>query len=189
MPTRGGGSMQAETEPAARNRRPEPDLSVHYRRGRAPAQGPRTTGRTVGLRAPARQLIVERIRTLLRDTGNIMWKILSSVVLVLALSGPSALAANPRNEAKALVQFGIEVAQKGLWKEAMYRWERAVEVDPTYAAAFNNLAVAYEHEGLFEKARKAYDTAMSLDPKSASIRQNYEFFKEINDRASRRNTK
>jgi Tfp pilus assembly protein PilF len=118
-----------------------------------------------------------------------MRKILSSAVLVLALCVPPALAANPRNEAKALVQFGIEVAQKGLWKEAMYRWERAVEMDPTYAAAFNNLAVAYEHEGLFEKARKAYDTAISLDPKSASIRQNYEFFKEINDRASRRNTK
>ena len=116
-----------------------------------------------------------------------MRKILSSAVLVLALCAPPALAANPRNEAKALVKFGIEVAQKGLWKEALYRWEKAAEIDPSYAAAFNNLAVAYEHEGLFEKARKAYDTAIALDPKNASIRQNYEFFKEINDRASRRN--
>jgi Tfp pilus assembly protein PilF len=118
-----------------------------------------------------------------------MRKIMSSAVLVLALCVPPALAANPRSEAKALVKFGIEVAQKGLWREAMYRWEKAAEVDPAYAAAFNNLAVAYEHEGLFEKARKAYDTAISLDPKNASIRQNYEFFKEINDRTSRRNTR
>jgi Flp pilus assembly protein TadD len=102
---------------------------------------------------------------------------------------PPALAANPRGDAKALVKFGIEVAQKGLWKEAMYRWERAAEIDPTYAAAFNNLAVAYEHEGLFEKARKAYERALELDPKNVSIRQNYEFFKEINDRASRRTTR
>jgi Tfp pilus assembly protein PilF len=114
---------------------------------------------------------------------------LSSAVLVLAFSVPPAFAGTPRNEAKAHVEFGIEVAQKGLWKEALYRWEKAVEIDPTYAAAFNNLAIAYEHEGQFEKARKAYDKAIALDPKNASIRQNYEFFKEINDRASRRTTR
>jgi Tfp pilus assembly protein PilF len=129
------------------------------------------------------------MRTSLKDIGSIMRKVLSSAVLVLALGVPPALAANPRSEAKAQVKFGIEVAQKGLWKAARFHWEKAVEIDPTYAAAFNNLAVAYEHEGLFEKARKAYDVAVSLDPKSASIRQNYEFFKEINDRASRRNTR
>ena len=118
-----------------------------------------------------------------------MRKILSSAALLLALSTPPALAANPRSEARAKVEFGIDVAQKGLWKEALYWWEKAVEIDPSYAAAYNNLAVAYEHEGLFDKARKAYDRALELDPKNASIRQNYEFFKEINDRASRRNTR
>ena len=65
---------------------------------------------------------------------------------------------------KAQVEFGIKVAQKGLWREAIYRWERAVEIDPDYAAAFNNLAVAYEHEGQFEKARKAYEKAAELEP-------------------------
>jgi Tfp pilus assembly protein PilF len=118
-----------------------------------------------------------------------MRKILSSAVLVFALCAPPALAGSPRSEAKSMVQLGIEVAQKGLWVSAIHYWERAIETDPTYAAAFNNLAVAYEHEGMFDKARKAYDKAMSLDPKNASIRQNYEYFKEINDRASRRNTK
>jgi Tfp pilus assembly protein PilF len=111
---------------------------------------------------------------------------LTLAILVLALTAPVAFAASPRSDAQAQVKFGIDVAQKGLWKEALFRWEKAVEIDPKYAAAYNNLAVAYEHEGLFEKARKAYDTAIGLDPKNASIRQNYEFFKEINDRASRR---
>jgi Tfp pilus assembly protein PilF len=115
-----------------------------------------------------------------------MRKTIALAVLVLALSAPLAFAGGPRGDAQAQVQFGIDVAQKGLWKEALYRWEKAAELDPKYAAAYNNLAVAYEHEGLFEKARKAYDKALELDPKNASIRQNYEFFKEINDRASRR---
>jgi Tfp pilus assembly protein PilF len=115
-----------------------------------------------------------------------MRKTIVAAILVLGLATTPALAGRPRSEAQAQVQFGIDVAQKGLWKEALYRWEKAVEIDPQYAAAYNNLAIAYEHEGMFEKARKAYDKALELDPKNTAIRQNYEFFKEINDRASRR---
>jgi len=90
--------------------------------------------------------------------------------------------ADAKGEAKTQVEFGINVAQRGLWREAIYRWEKAVEIDPTYAAAFNNLAIAYEHEGQLDKARKAYDKALQLDPNNSQIRQNYELFKEINDR-------
>jgi Tfp pilus assembly protein PilF len=92
------------------------------------------------------------------------------------------LHADARSEARAQVEFGIDVAQRGLWREAIYRWERAVEIDPTYAAAFNDLAVAYEHEGQLEKARQAYEKAIAIEPNNPQIRQNYELFKEINDR-------
>ena len=92
--------------------------------------------------------------------------------------------ADARSDAKAQVDFGINVAQRGLWREAIYRWERAVEIDPTYAAAFNDLAVAYEHEGQLDKARTAYEKALALEPNNPQIRQNYELFKEINDRTS-----
>jgi Flp pilus assembly protein TadD len=103
------------------------------------------------------------------------------VLLVLALSVSPALA-DARSDAKAQVNFGISVAQRGLWREAIYRWEKAVELDPTYAAAFNDLAIAYEHEGQLDKARKAYEKALELDPNSTEIKQNFELFKEINDR-------
>lgn len=94
--------------------------------------------------------------------------------------------ADARSDARAQVEFGIKVAQKGLWREAIYRWERATTLDPSYSAAFNNLAIAYEHEGQFDKAREAYDKAIELDPNNAMIRQNYDLFKEINDRTNRR---
>ena len=103
-------------------------------------------------------------------------------VLALAIAVPAY--ADRRTEAKSQVEFGISVAQRGLWKEAIYRWERAADIDPTYAAAYNNLAVAYEHEGALDKARKAYDKALELEPNNSLIRQNYELFKEINDRTS-----
>src|SRR5436190_24102845 len=92
--------------------------------------------------------------------------------------------ADARSEAKAQVAFGIDVAQKGLWREAIYRWEKAAEIDPTYAAAFNDLAVGYEHEGQLEKARIAYEKALEIEPSNTQIRQNFELFKEINDRTA-----
>lgn len=112
--------------------------------------------------------------------------VLSAALAAFAPAVPAAAGDNARDRAKEQVEFGIKVAQNGLWKEAAYRWEKAVELDPTYSAAWNNLAIAYEQQGDFEKAQKAYDKALELDPNNAMIRQNYDLFKEINDRTKRR---
>jgi Flp pilus assembly protein TadD len=105
-----------------------------------------------------------------------------SAALLAAFAVPAL--ADARSDARAQVEFGIQVAQRGLWREAIYRWERAAELDPTYAAAFNNLGVGYEHEGQLEKAAAAYEKASKLDPKNPMVRQNLELFKEINDRTN-----
>jgi len=110
-----------------------------------------------------------------------------AVVFSAALAAfASPALADARSQAKEQVEFGIQVAQSGLWKEAAYRWQKAVEIDPTYAAAWNNLAIAYEQQGNFEQANKAYQKAVELEPNNQMIRQNYDLFKEINDRAKRR---
>jgi Flp pilus assembly protein TadD len=111
---------------------------------------------------------------------------LLSGLLVVALAVPVPAEADARSDAKAQVEFGIAVAQRGLWKEALYRWKRAVELDPSYASAFNNLAIGYEHSGEFDEARRAYEKAVALEPNNALIRQNYDLFKEINDRQNTR---
>src|SRR5688572_31545420 len=107
-----------------------------------------------------------------------------AICAAVAFLSAAPASADARSDAKEQVAFGISVAQRGLWREAIYRWERAVEIDPTYAAAFNDLAVGYEHEGQLDKARKAYEKALELEPNNAQIRQNFELFKEINDRTS-----
>ena len=108
------------------------------------------------------------------------------LVLLVALSA-APLAAQNRGDAERQVAFGIEVAQRGLWREAIYRWERAALIDPTYAAAHNNLAIAYEQVGDLDKARAAYEKALELEPGNQFITQNYELFREINDRTNSEN--
>jgi Tfp pilus assembly protein PilF len=105
-------------------------------------------------------------------------------LLLVSLAGP-VLAAQ-RSEAKAHVEFGIAVAQRGLWREAAARWEQATELDPSYAAAWNNLGIGYEQLGRFDEARKAYEKALELDPGNTFIRSNYDLFREIYDRQNRR---
>jgi Flp pilus assembly protein TadD len=107
-----------------------------------------------------------------------------SALAAIAFLSVSPAFADARSDAKEQVAFGINVAQRGLWREAIYRWEKAIEIDPTYAAAHNDLAIAYEHEGQLDKARKAYEKALELEPNNVQIRQNFELFKEINDRTS-----
>jgi Tfp pilus assembly protein PilF len=107
-----------------------------------------------------------------------------ALALVLGASGV-AQAQDAREQAKSQVEFGITVAQRGLWQEAVFRWERATEIDPSYAAAFNNLGIAFEQLGKFDQAGKAYEKALELEPQNLAIQQNYDLFKEINDRAKR----
>jgi Tfp pilus assembly protein PilF len=114
------------------------------------------------------------------------WTGASALIAVLVLGLTAPLLADRRSEAKAQVQFGIELAQKKLWKEAEFRWEKAVELDPTYPSAWNNLGIAYEQQGKFPEALKAYEKARELDPKNNFILQNYDLFREIYDRQNRR---
>jgi Tfp pilus assembly protein PilF len=94
--------------------------------------------------------------------------------------------ADRRGDAKKRVEFGIKVAQKGLWPEATLQWEKAVKIDETYGAAWNNLAIGYEQLGRFDEAREAYERAMALEPNNNFIHNNYDAFREIYDRQNRR---
>jgi Flp pilus assembly protein TadD len=106
------------------------------------------------------------------------------LALMFATTGPV-----PAPSAEAELGFGIGAAQKGLWSEARFRFERAVTLDPQNAKALNDLAVAYEHQGEFEKARDAYDKALKLKPGNAYILQNFDLFREADDKRTRKSRK
>jgi Flp pilus assembly protein TadD len=87
------------------------------------------------------------------------------------------------------IAFGIEVARKGLWNEARFRFERAVALDPENAEALNDLGVALEQQGDFTRAREAFEKALKLAPSSLYIQQNYDLFREADDKRNRKKKK
>jgi tetratricopeptide (TPR) repeat protein len=77
------------------------------------------------------------------------------------------------------LRVGAQAARISLWREALFRFRRAVELDPKNAQALNNLAVAYEGNGEFEKARQTYLEALRLDKGNPYIQKNYSRFTEF----------
>lgn len=84
--------------------------------------------------------------------------------------------------------FGVDMARQGLWREAMFRFKRAVTMNSSDAMAHNNLAVAYEANGDFENARKEYLEALKLDRSNQYIQKNYSRFVEFLSRNRKRST-
>ncbi len=104
-----------------------------------------------------------------------------ALVLTIACSHQSDLSRPSSQD-----NFGVQMAKMNLWREAMFRFERAIEINPGDAQAHNNLAVAYEANGDFEKARKEYLEALRLDRTNSYIQKNYSHFVEFLSRNRKR---
>ena len=98
--------------------------------------------------------------------------VIVAALLLLAASGRSP---TTREEMK----FGVEAAKQGLWREAIFRWEKLVKSEPENPHVRNNLAVAYESVGDFDRARGEYREALRLSPGAKEIRDNYASFLEL----------
>ena len=113
-------------------------------------------------------------RRLFRDMRAI-----SLILTLITIVSPASIHAAQPLSAKEMMEFGLEAAKRGLWREAAFRWERSVKQAPDDAHLRNNLAVAYESLGDLERAGAEYEKALSLDPGNKKIRANYDSFKEI----------
>ncbi|MFQ5720747.1 MAG: tetratricopeptide repeat protein, partial [Acidobacteriota bacterium] len=98
-----------------------------------------------------------------RSTSTLAW-ITAIVALALAVPAGPAAAAGSRDLA-----FAVSLARKGLWREATFRFRELVRKDPNNPRLWNNLAVAYEASGQYEKAREAYERARGAPAADAEI--------------------
>jgi len=106
-----------------------------------------------------------------------MAMLLATIVLPTAVLPTAArAAADASAAAKEQLAFGVKMAQRGLWQEALFRFKQADRLDPNNSRTMNNIAVCYEAMGLFEKALEVYQEAVRMDPSNENLRQNYAHF-------------
>jgi tetratricopeptide (TPR) repeat protein len=112
----------------------------------------------------------------------------SSLILLAALTVLSGCrsASADLGSAETQRRFGVRMAKMNLWREAMFRFRRATEIEPQNAMARNNLAVAYEATGNFDAALREYREALKLDRSNEHIQKNYSRFVEFTQRSKKR---
>ncbi|MGQ9672089.1 MAG: tetratricopeptide repeat protein [Candidatus Aminicenantales bacterium] len=100
----------------------------------------------------------------------------AAATFVFAVLAAFLLSACPARRPINQLEFGVWAAEKDLWEEAIFRWKKALQENPTSVAAHNNLAIAYEKKGLWEDARKEYEAALKLAPNNSWVKANYKSF-------------
>ncbi len=81
--------------------------------------------------------------------------------------------------AESQLAFGVQMAKRGLWNEALFRFEEADRLEPGNPKILNNLAVACEAVGRFDEALDYYRRALSGDPANRDLKRNYASFLEF----------
>lgn len=69
-------------------------------------------------------------------------------------------------------QKAIESSEKGNWKEAIKNYEQALQADPKFIYAWDNLGICYRRTGEYDKALNAYKQSLAIDPKGKMPLQN-----------------
>ncbi len=107
---------------------------------------------------------------------------LSALLLVSGLgfvgacgSAPAVVTETPESQ----LAFGVTMAQRQLWNEALFRFRQAARLDSSNPKVYNNLAVACEATGNFEEALENYRKALRLAPTDRTLKANYTRFVEF----------
>lgn len=102
------------------------------------------------------------------------------LVLAPALFAAKKSKTKPRRvTAEEQMAFGVDMAKRGLWREALFRFQRARQLDPDTPRVLNNMAVAFEAVGDFDRALEYYKLALESDSGNKDLRKNYARFVEF----------
>lgn len=108
------------------------------------------------------------------------YSIVSMTVVISLLAGVLGGGKKPpSNTSASQLAFGVEMAKRGLWSEALFRFKQAERLDRGNSRILNNMAVAYEALGNFEKALDYYQSAIKSDPTNKELKRNYSRFVEF----------
>lgn len=69
-----------------------------------------------------------------------------------------------KKQARLYRSEGLELQKRGDFDRAMGLYQKAIELDPAYAIAYNDLGITYEARGFTERAQESYLKAIEIDP-------------------------
>ena len=104
------------------------------------------------------------------------------VVLLVPGAQSAPAAAASKSEIARQIKFGAEMAKQGNWREAIFRWQRVLSLAPDNPRIHNNLAVAYESLGEYDKAEAEYRVALASPEAHDEIKENHELFLKFYNR-------
>jgi tetratricopeptide (TPR) repeat protein len=87
-------------------------------------------------------------------------------------AGPAEEAAVEANSAQAQFRSGNSHAQAGRWDQARAAYQKAIELDPNFQAAYANLGVVYYQLEQLDLAASQYQKALELDPDDGDVAYN-----------------
>ncbi len=122
-----------------------------------------------------RSVTLDSFKTMDQRPRFLLFAILLAAGSLLFLGGCAS------SGAPSQFKFGLWAAERGLWDEAIFRWQKVLAAEPASVSAHNNLAVAYEKKGLWDEARAAYEAALKIDPDNSYVKTNFDRFKEQQD--------
>lgn len=111
---------------------------------------------------------------------RVSWRLAAAFVLLMALmacsSNGSKGVTTGGPSLNSEVDFGVSMAKRGLWAEALFRFQQADMDRPNDPEILNNMAVAYEAVGQFEEALETYKRALQAGPTNSDLKRNYSAF-------------
>ena len=106
-------------------------------------------------------------------------KVPATIFLSFLLLCSTFLFADVSDDVKGQLKYGVRAARDDHWDEAIYRWRKALQLDPNNLMAHNNLAVAYEQMGEYELALEEYQIAYRLNSENQNVKNNLDRFRDF----------
>ena len=77
-----------------------------------------------------------------------------------------------QKQARIYRNQGLQLQRIGGLDEAMAYYQKAIELDPAYAVAYNDLGIVYESKGFIDRAEESYLKAVKIDTNYLSAYSN-----------------
>ena len=94
--------------------------------------------------------------------------VIAMVALIMVLS---AIGCSSKSEAELAFNDGSVSLEQGLYAEAISHFDKAIQLDPAFAMAYNYRGLACQDLGQHQRAIEDYDKAYSARAKCPALQQ------------------